>query len=116
MLWFFVCLALLSSAFADTPADCHSDLLIGKWTVKMTTPRFDRYINCSMVSESQMSESADVWFYPPSTVHSVELGSGFFTSVYNQGFETRFEKLSFFAFFPWEVQPDGNVTDRKTHV
>lgn len=97
-----VCLFLLSSCIAvsaDTPANCTYEEIRGTWLFSIGEGGQDNDINCSgfkVVSELQVE-----LLFPDVAVDS-EGNVGFWTLIYNQGFEVQISGTKYFAFSAFE--------------
>ena len=97
-----VCLFLLSSSIAvsaDTPANCTYEEIRGTWLFSIGEGGQDNDINCSgfkVVSELQVE-----LLFPDVAVDS-EGNVGFWTLIYNQGFEVQINGTKYFAFSAFE--------------
>ena len=97
-----VCVFLLSSCIsvnADTPANCTYEEIRGTWLFSIGEGGHDNTINCSefkSVSELQVE-----LLFPDVAVDS-EGNVGFWTLIYNQGFEVQINGKVYFAFSAYE--------------
>ena len=94
----FLAALLLPSVLADTPANCSYEEISGEWYFHIGKKGYDNTISCSSFSVASV-ESAQVvrLLYPDIAVD--DLGNkGFWTLIYNQGFEVVIGNHKFFAF------------------
>ncbi|XP_010777822.1 dipeptidyl peptidase 1 [Notothenia coriiceps] len=94
-----VCVLLLwvEGSWGDIPANCTYEDLLGTWVFQVSKGGHDKNINCS--AAATVESTVTVTLEKPS-VSTDELGnSGFFTLVYNQGFEVVINGYKWFAFF-----------------
>ncbi|XP_029025992.1 dipeptidyl peptidase 1 [Betta splendens] len=99
-----VCVLLLwvDGSWGDTPANCTYEDLLGTWVFQMSRGGQDKSINCS--AEATGGSTATVTLEKLS-VATDELGHvGFFTLIYNQGFEVVINGYKWFAFFKYTQQ------------
>ena len=89
---------LCCGVVADTPANCSYAEIIGSWDFHVGPP--SPYANISCASFTPASTYSIQLSYPDVVTDS--LGhTGFFTLIYNQGFEVRIAGQNFFAFSNW---------------
>ena len=84
---------------ADTPANCTYEEIRGSWLFSVGEGGHDNTIDCSSfkpVSELQVS-----LLFPDVAVDS-EGNVGFWTLIYNQGFEVNINGVVYFAFSAYE--------------
>ena len=84
-------LLILSSARGDTPANCHFKDIIGKWNLMIGEETRDRPFHCSTAKTFDINYQVDL-IYPNVAVDQFG-NAGFWTLVYNQGFEIQLQGL-----------------------
>ncbi|XP_067890076.1 dipeptidyl peptidase 1 [Heterodontus francisci] len=102
-----LCVLGLGTVVADTPANCTYQDLVGTWVFQVGREGQDKYVDCTKMGPPIKSV----------TVHLRELDVaendfgqvGFFTLIYNQGFEVVIGDYKWFAFFKYKKQ-GSNVT------
>lgn len=90
------------SVSSDTPANCTYPDLLGTWVFQVGPrhPRSD--INCSVMEPTE--EKVVVHLKKLDTAYDEVGNSGYFTLIYNQGFEIVLNDYKWFAFFKYEVK------------
>ena len=90
-------LSILSLAQSDTPANCHFKDIIGKWSLMVGEETRDRPFHCSQSQTFDVKYQIDL-IYPNVAVDQYS-NVGFWTLVYNQGFEIQIQGLFALAEF-----------------
>lgn len=84
----------------DTPANCTYDDLLGTWVFQVSKGGHDKTINCSAEATGESTVTVTL---EKLSVATDELGhTGFFTLIYNQGFEVVLGGYKWFGFFKYE--------------
>jgi len=98
----------LGLATGDTPANCHYQDIVGKWVIGTTThSQTEGPNNCSNVTYFDKTYKIQL-IYPDVAID--QFGNvGFWTLVYNQGFEIKVAGTNYFAFFRY--QPYGGCNE-----
>lgn len=100
MLKVLVVVVLVAGAAADTPANCTFDDIRGDWILYETERTGDASIDCNNMGPIVHKKTVSL-MYPSVAVD--EFGNrGFWTMIYNQGFEIRVSGRSYFAFSLYE--------------
>lgn len=101
----FAC--LLAVALADTPANCTYEDVLGDWLFQVGPAGQTNQVNCSanwpVVVNRQITLK-----YPDIAVDQDGL-RGFWTLIYNQGFEVVIGNVKYFAFSYYSLLPNGTV-------
>ena len=100
------CLLLASLAAADTPCNCTYDAIIGTWDLSVSDPI--PHANASCDSFTAVDTYTVTLSYPDVATDS-KGNQGFFTLIYNQGFEVRINGMSMFAFSNWTTADNGST-------
>uniref|UniRef100_A0A8C2I8F5 Dipeptidyl peptidase 1 n=1 Tax=Cyprinus carpio TaxID=7962 RepID=A0A8C2I8F5_CYPCA len=99
---FIVLLAFIGGSAADTPANCTYEDLLGTWIFSVYNVGQDRNISCSSTGKSVKTVTVDL---QKLSVAVDDLGhTGFFTLIYNQGFEVVINDYKWFGFFKYSQQ------------
>ncbi|XP_023648440.2 dipeptidyl peptidase 1 [Paramormyrops kingsleyae] len=94
-------------ALCDTPANCTYDDLAGTWVFQVSKGGQDRSINCTDMGPAVKTVTVHL---QKLSVATDDLGNqGFFTLIYNQGFEVVLSDYKWFGFFKYK-QEGRNVT------
>uniref|UniRef100_A0A8C4NQH2 Dipeptidyl peptidase 1 n=1 Tax=Dicentrarchus labrax TaxID=13489 RepID=A0A8C4NQH2_DICLA len=102
-----VCVFLLwvEGSWGDTPANCTYEDLVGTWVFQVSKGGRDKTINCSAEATGESTVTVTL---EKLSVATDELGhTGFFTLIYNQGFEVVLNGYKWFGFFKYSE--DGPV-------
>ena len=94
----------LNSILADTPANCSYESIKGPWTFYLGAGGHDNKVDCLRKFESQRTISVTLEY--PDKVTDGSGNTGFWTMVYNQGFEVVVNDMKFFAFSNYTVLSD----------
>ncbi len=101
-----VAVSLFGYSQADTPANCSYGAVKGKWTFYIGQGGHDNLLKCD--DEFDVVEELVVDLaYPDVATVAGEPGAGFWTMVFNQGFEVAMGQRKFFAF--------SNYTGKVSH-
>ncbi|XP_028818194.1 dipeptidyl peptidase 1 [Denticeps clupeoides] len=101
MVRFLLCLLVLlaQDAKCDTPANCSYEELVGTWLFQVSEGGKDRSINCSFMGPTVKTVTVTL---EKLSLAADDIGnSGFFTLIYNQGFEVVLSGYKWFGFFKY---------------
>ncbi|XP_069746985.1 dipeptidyl peptidase 1 [Narcine bancroftii] len=90
------------SSLADTPANCSYEDLLGTWVFHVGQEGQDRNVDCSKMGRP--IKSVTVHLQKFDIVEGDRGDFGFFTLIYNQGFEVVFQNYKWFAFFKYKKE------------
>lgn len=91
-------LAFLTPILADTPANCMVEEVYGKWTFHLSENI--KTLNCSTVPITG-GKQVELELSAPNLVKDEMGNQGYFTMIYNQGFQIMVSGHVYFAFFEW---------------
>lgn len=102
-LLFFLC--LLGDTLCDTPAECSFDQVKGDWVFHMGTGGNDNTLNCD---DFEVVDKITIHLKSPDIARLSGHGDdGFWTMIYNQGFEVVVNDRKYFAFSNYTVLKFG---------
>lgn len=96
----FLQLFLCSDVQADTPANCTYEDVRGTWLFSIGKGGNDNTINCSL--DFQVVSKLKVQLLFPDVAVDSDGNVGFWTMIYNQGFEVQINGSKYFAFSAYE--------------
>ena len=99
--------ALFSVAVSDTPANCTYEDIRGKWTFHLGQSGFDNTIDCS--EKLKVVGQLKIELSYPDVAKDEEGNTGFWTLIYNQGFEVVIGGRKYFAFSKYKVSWNHKV-------
>ena len=105
-----MCVFLLSSCIsvnADTPANCTYEEIRGTWLFSIGEGGHDNTINCS---EFKAVSELQVQLLFPDVAVDNDGNVGFWTLIYNQGFEVQINGKVYFAFSAYEKSGEKVVS------
>ncbi|XP_041360896.1 dipeptidyl peptidase 1-like [Gigantopelta aegis] len=104
-----LCLAFVPpSVRADTFANCSYEQIVGTWTFLMGPDNNDNTINCSIPFQEVTTYTLTLYF--PDIAVDTAGNQGFWTLIYNQGFEVVINNKKFFAFSFYAENPKPYVS------
>nr|AHX24182.1 cathepsin C [Sinonovacula constricta] len=92
----FVCLSVLSQVGADTPANCTYEDVKGTWVFQIGQEGYTNTLNCTSFNNPQVDYKVELLF--PDLAIDQFGNKGFWTLIYNQGFELVIGGRKYFAF------------------
>jgi len=106
----FLPLLQISHVSADTPANCTYEDVVGKWTFSVGKGNNDRTVNCSasVLNSSLATHQARVQLIYPDVAVDEFGNQGFWTIIYNQGFEVVVAGRKYFAFSKYDKQSQAS--------
>ncbi|KAM4589195.1 dipeptidyl peptidase 1 [Fundulus diaphanus] len=105
VVWVF--LLWVEGSLGDTPANCTYEDLLGTWVFQVSKGGHDKTVNCSVEATGESTVTVTL---EKLSVATDELGNtGFFTLIYNQGFEVVLGGYKWFGFFKY-TQDGSKVT------
>eukprot|EP00163_Fabomonas_tropica_P027601 TRINITY_DN536_c0_g1_i3.p1 TRINITY_DN536_c0_g1~~TRINITY_DN536_c0_g1_i3.p1 ORF type:complete len:523 (-),score=88.32 TRINITY_DN536_c0_g1_i3:25-1539(-) len=98
----FALLCVLSFASADTPASCMYDQIVGTWYFNLTAQTSSSADPaCLHAGPVPTTTALEVTLQEPDVALLSDGTKGFWTLIYNQGFEVVIGGNKYFAFFNW---------------
>ncbi|CAL8361633.1 unnamed protein product [Merluccius merluccius] len=92
----------VEASLADTPANCTYEDLLGTWVFQVSTGGHNKSINCS--NEATGVKTVTFTLEKPASALDEVASIGFFTIIYNQGFEVVINNYKWFAFFKYTTE------------
>ncbi|XP_033647761.1 dipeptidyl peptidase 1-like [Asterias rubens] len=92
-----ILLALLPVVLCDTPANCTFEDVVGQWEFRVSAGGEDNTLNCTKPGPVDHVIHIDLKF-PDVAIDLTSGHKGFWTMVYNQGFEVVLNEKKYFAF------------------
>ncbi|XP_068601538.1 dipeptidyl peptidase 1 [Brachionichthys hirsutus] len=106
---FCVVLLWADGSLGDTPANCTYEDLLGTWVFQVSKGGGNETVNCSASASAAGGSTVTVTLDKLSTASDRLGNTGFFTLIYNQGFEVVINGYKLFAFFKYS-ETGSNVT------
>lgn len=103
-----VFVAFFTSIEADTPANCTFEDVQGTWTFYIGENGHDNTLNCN--SSWKVVKQLRVHLLFPDIALDDDYNKGFWTMIYNQGFEAVLNGAKFFAFSKYVVSGSKAVS------
>ncbi|KAL5014137.1 hypothetical protein ScPMuIL_008407 [Solemya velum] len=91
-----VCLTVIVGVSGDTPANCSYEQILGTWEFKLGPGGNNNTLNCT---DYDVLKTYTVSLYFPDIAFDQDGNKGFWTLIYNQGFEVVIMGRKYFAFF-----------------
>ncbi|XP_062522449.1 dipeptidyl peptidase 1-like [Corticium candelabrum] len=101
---------LVSLLHADTPANCTYEDVVGEWVFSVGPGMNDNTLDCSDYDISGSVSNITLQLYHPADVSDRDGNVGFWTMVYNQGFEVVINDKKYFAFSMYKKISEKNYT------
>eukprot|EP00054_Salpingoeca_dolichothecata_P003024 m.24929 g.24929 ORF g.24929 m.24929 type:complete len:454 (-) comp13482_c0_seq2:216-1577(-) len=89
---------VVAVALADTPANCTNTAALGTWRFSKTNNGYTNSVNCSLIDNMKIEETYLVTLKEPDVAVDDKGVQGFWTFIYNQGFEVVINDVKYFAF------------------
>ena len=102
------CVASVRVANGDTPANCTYNDVLGTWKFYIGPTGLDRTVNCTIPWTPEKTLVVSLLF--PDKVTDQFLNEGFWTMIYNQGFEVQLQHRKYFAFSNFTSGENNTVT------
>ena len=100
--------SLLISAFADTPATCYNDQLLGKWKIEMS--KFDHeYVNDQLVCDDnfEADQTKYIILRSPNVAIDENGSYGTWSTQYTQAISIRVGGLDYLWYFNYSMNPEN---------
>ncbi|GFT78852.1 dipeptidyl peptidase 1 [Nephila pilipes] len=104
-------ICVISRANGDTPANCTYEDIQGEWVFLEGEREYDSSINCSNFI-GPIANTLKITLHFPNIAVDSNGNKGFWTIVYNQGFEVVMNYRKYFAFSYYKKDSEGNFTSR----
>ncbi|XP_048738617.1 dipeptidyl peptidase 1-like [Ostrea edulis] len=102
-------LSLFAVIYADTPANCTYEDIQGRWMFQIGSRGHDNTIKCDSVASVESTVYVTLKF--PDIAVDDQGNIGFWTLIYNQGFEVSIEGRKYFAFSAYK-KVERNITSQ----
>ena len=99
----FTLLCFFTSAFGDTPANCTYESIAGTWTFYVGKTGYDNTIDCCS-NEIPVQNRITIELKFPDIALDEYGTEGFWTLIYNQGFEVVINNKKYFAFSAYAIK------------
>ncbi|GFQ76884.1 dipeptidyl peptidase 1 [Trichonephila clavata] len=109
IIWGIIC--FLSCVKGDTPANCTYEDIEGEWVFSEGERESTSSIDCSNFT-GPIANTFKISLRFPNVAFDSDGNKGFWTIVYNQGFEIVINYRKYFAFSYYEKNSKGNFTSR----
>ena len=100
---FLLLVCSLSAVFCDTPANCTYEDILGTWAFNLGPAGADRTVNCKNFTSEDVFKTLTVELVFPDKAVDEYGNVGFWTLIYNQGFEVVVGDRKYFAFSNYTV-------------
>eukprot|EP00054_Salpingoeca_dolichothecata_P027703 m.204413 g.204413 ORF g.204413 m.204413 type:complete len:456 (-) comp26027_c1_seq2:45-1412(-) len=90
-------LGCIAATSADTPANCTNTQALGRWTFSVSPNSYTKDVNCSTFAHMPKT-SMTITLRAPDVAVDDQGNTGFWTFIYNQGFEVVVNNKKYFAF------------------
>lgn len=96
----------LPAVLGDTPANCTYDDILGTWTFHIGPTGYDNTLDCG---QFDVNRSLTVQLVFPDTAVDEYGNKGFWTLIYNQGFEVVVGQRKYFAFSNYTISMQNHT-------
>ena len=111
--YFLIIAILVCSAFADTPANCSYEDIRGRWLFHEGPRGNDKTVDCT--ADVNITSAIIIKLEFPNTAIDEDGNVGFWTIIYNQGFEVVINNRKYFA-FSYFTQNADEITSICVHT
>ncbi|XP_063236239.1 dipeptidyl peptidase 1-like [Bacillus rossius redtenbacheri] len=101
-------LLLVGGTWADTPANCTREDVVGEWLIQESARSYDHTVDCNNITG--VVRTSTIRLESPNVVIDEYGNRGHWTMIYNQGFEVTVNERSYFAFSDYDDRSEEVIS------